>query len=226
MKRVLVVWVAIVLSACTNKIEVAKEALQSGIGMRAEIEYQKVASYPGTVVCGKLSVISRSGVSSPFKPFIYRQGEADTGPAEEDWHVFCSNEPATIFYERTGIRKSERTQKFLLAIRRDYNELQTALEEYYEDNFMYPSTREGIEALIHPVAGIRMRQTFREGGYIKETPYDPWGRPYIYSGQALGGVRGTVTLLTLGADGIEGGRDENADVGTWHIKYIDHIEQP
>ena len=139
--------------------------------------------------------------------------------------MFCSKEPATIFYERTGIRKSERTQKFLLAIRRDYNELQTALEEYYDDNFFYPSTREGIEALIQPAAGIPIRQTFREGGYIKETPYDPWGRLYIYTGQGLGGVKGTVTLLTLGADGIEGGKDENADIGTWHIKYIDHIEQ-
>ena len=129
MKRVLVVWVAIVLSACTNKIEVAKEALQSDIGMRAEIEYQNVVSYPGTVVCGELNVISRSGSSSRFKPFIYRQGEADTRPSEEDWHVFCSKEPATIFYERTSIRKSERTLKFLLAIRRDYSELHTALEE-------------------------------------------------------------------------------------------------
>jgi hypothetical protein len=53
---------------------------------------------------------------------------------------------------------------------------------------------------------------------------DPWGRPYVYLEPWYGGVQSEFKLQTLGADGERGGKDENADIGNWQIKYIDHIK--
>jgi hypothetical protein len=53
---------------------------------------------------------------------------------------------------------------------------------------------------------------------------DPWGKPYIHIIPWYAGVGSETKFQTLGADGEEGGKDENADIGNWHIKYIDHIE--
>jgi len=53
---------------------------------------------------------------------------------------------------------------------------------------------------------------------------DPWGKPYIHIIPWFAGVGSDTKLQTLGADGEEGGKDENADIGNWHLKYIDHIE--
>ena len=57
-----------------------------------------------------------------------------------------------------------------------------------------------------------------------DIPNDPWGRPYHYIKPWFGGIKGEVKLLTLGADGVEGGENMNADIGNWQMKYIDHSE--
>ena len=55
-------------------------------------------------------------------------------------------------------------------------------------------------------------------------PNDPWGRPYIVVAPRLGGIAIRYTFLTYGADGVEGGLDENADIKDAYIKYIDHVK--
>jgi len=54
---------------------------------------------------------------------------------------------------------------------------------------------------------------------------DPWGNPYIYIEPWYSGVQADLKLQTLGADGEPGGKDENADIGNWQIKYIDHVRE-
>ena len=73
------------------------------------------------------------------------------------------------------------------------------LEMYKLNNLAFPQASEGLQALVAK-------------GVIKKLPNDPWGRPYRY---AIPGQHGDVDVFTLGADGVEGGEDENADIGNW-----------
>jgi len=84
----------------------------------------------------------------------------------------------------------------------------TALDSFRLSVGRYPSTAEGLQALrVNP--GIDVW----DGPYIrKEVPMDPWGRPYIYT---CPGQHGDYDLVSLGADGQEGGEGENADVVSW-----------
>lgn len=56
-----------------------------------------------------------------------------------------------------------------------------------------------------------------------EMPNDPWGTPYKYIEPWFAGVQGELKIVSYGADGKEGGKDENADIGNWHMKYIEHV---
>lgn len=90
--------------------------------------------------------------------------------------------------------------------------LEQALDLYRLDLFQYPSTVEGLEALLSAPASLDNAQSYRPGGYIKKLPDDPWGRPYQY---ASPGRYGEVDVYSLGADGREGGEGDDADIGNW-----------
>jgi general secretion pathway protein G len=64
---------------------------------------------------------------------------------------------------------------------------------------------------------------YREGGYLDTIPQDPWGREYLYQPSAFGGVAKEVKIVTLGADGAEGGSAENTDINSRHMKYLNHL---
>jgi general secretion pathway protein G len=97
--------------------------------------------------------------------------------------------------------------------RADIATLEQAMEMYRLDNFRYPSGGEGLNALVSPPAGSQTGQ-FRPGGYIKNLPKDPWGRPYQLT---VPGRNGPFDIYSLGADGAPGGEGENADVyGSGH----------
>lgn len=96
--------------------------------------------------------------------------------------------------------------------RADFKAIETALKIYRLDNFVYPSTEQGLEALVSPSAIDPQPRNFKDGGYLAELPLDPWGRPYLYLSP---GDRGAVDIYTLGADGLAGGEDQNADIGNW-----------
>lgn len=94
---------------------------------------------------------------------------------------------------------------------------ETALKLFKIDNGFYPSTEQGLDALIRkPVIG-RIPHNYREGGYLeqKRIPLDPWGNPYIYISP---GVHAEFEIISLGADGKEGGEGKNADIKIWEIK--------
>jgi len=91
--------------------------------------------------------------------------------------------------------------------RSDLNSLANALNIYRLDNFKYPSTDQGLEALEAKPSGFPEPKNYNPGGYIAKLPPDPWGYPYIYERTDSG-----FNLFSLGADGAEGGEDLNADI--------------
>lgn len=84
-----------------------------------------------------------------------------------------------------------------------------ALAQYRLDNGRYPTTEEGLGALVtRPTGAARW-----EGPYLsKAVPFDPWGRPYLYRSP---GDRSEIDIYSLGKDGAPGGSGENADVTNW-----------
>ena len=91
----------------------------------------------------------------------------------------------------------------------DVRNLESALNLYRLDNHAYPTTDAGLEALVNkPAAAAR----WKEGGYIKSLPKDPWGNAYQYLNP---GVHGTIDIFSYGADGTQGGEGMNADIGNW-----------
>lgn len=91
--------------------------------------------------------------------------------------------------------------------------LEQALESYRLDNYAYPTTEQGLNALVSPPAGLARADRYREGGYIRRLPEDPWGAPYAY---AYPGEHGRVDVYSLGADGQKGGEGDGADIGNWN----------
>lgn len=94
----------------------------------------------------------------------------------------------------------------------DFKAIETALKIYRLDNYVYPTTEQGLEALVTPSNLDPQPRNFKDGGYLQEVPLDPWGRPYLYMSP---GEHGEVDIYSLGADGLSGGEGQNADIGNW-----------
>ena len=95
----------------------------------------------------------------------------------------------------------------------DILSLESALDLYKLDNYTYPTTDQGLEALISVPTSDPMPTNWQKGGYIKKLQKDPWQRDYLYLSP---GEHGEVDIYSLGADGVEGGEDSNADIGNWN----------
>lgn len=93
---------------------------------------------------------------------------------------------------------------------------ETALKLFRLDNGFYPSTEQGLRALVEKPTIGRVPDEYREGGYLEKRaiPLDPWGKPYIYVSP---GMYGDFDILSLGADGMEGGEGAAADINNWEI---------
>lgn len=93
----------------------------------------------------------------------------------------------------------------------DIRTIESALERYKLDNAYYPSTGQGLEALVSKPNGEPAPENYQRGGYIKELPEDPWGHPYRYLGpRDSSGQRPRV--FTLGRDNREGGEGPDKDI--------------
>jgi len=102
---------------------------------------------------------------------------------------------------------------YLEKIRADITQVSKALELYRFNEMTYPSSDQGLDALINPHDELKNPFLFPENGYISTLPLDPWGREYIYEYPAT--KSSSYDLYTLGADGLEGGTGENTDFGNW-----------
>jgi general secretion pathway protein G len=90
-----------------------------------------------------------------------------------------------------------------------------ALDLYRLDNSRYPSTQQGLEALVNKPAGSPEPKNWNADGYLKNVPEDPWGTPYQYVSP---GTEGAYDLYSLGSDGQEGGEGDAADLSIWNTK--------
>ena len=97
----------------------------------------------------------------------------------------------------------------VLAAKQDIDTFTQALKLYRLDNQRYPSTEQGLQALITKPT---IPPNWKTGGYIDRLKLDPWGLAYQYQ---MPGTRGEVDVFSYGADGIPGGVDINADIGSW-----------
>jgi general secretion pathway protein G len=98
--------------------------------------------------------------------------------------------------------------------KQDIRSLETALQMFYLDNSKYPTTEQGLTALVQPPTDPSIRH-WKPGGYLERVSKDPWGNDYQY---ALPGAHGKqYDLYSLGADGQPGGEGINADIGNWNL---------
>ena len=87
----------------------------------------------------------------------------------------------------------------------------SALKFYRLDNFAYPTSEQGLEALVNKPNDPNVKN-WKSGGYLDRLPKDPWGNPYLYLNP---GVNSEVDIYTLGRDGRPGGEELDADIGNW-----------
>ena len=95
--------------------------------------------------------------------------------------------------------------------RADLRSIETALNLYRLDNFSYPSTDQGLEALVSN-PGEAAAPNWK--AYLRSLPSDPWNQPYQY---VYPGQQSEFDLFTYGADGVQGGENINADIGNWDL---------
>lgn len=96
--------------------------------------------------------------------------------------------------------------------RTDISVLEQALETYRLELLQYPTSAHGLQALLTAPTGLQRPDRYRQGGYIRRLPDDPWGNPYGYRSP---GEHGRFDVYSLGADGAEGGEGDAADIGNW-----------
>jgi general secretion pathway protein G len=95
--------------------------------------------------------------------------------------------------------------------------IETALKLYKLDNGSYPSTEQGLQALVEAPTVGQLPKAWRDGGYLEKgkVPKDPWDNEFIYLSP---GVNSDFDLMSYGADGEPGGEDMNKDINNWELE--------
>ncbi len=100
----------------------------------------------------------------------------------------------------------------IMAAKQDIATLMQAMALYKLDNFQYPTTEQGLQALVSKPTTRPIPNNWKGGGYIDRLPKDPWGEFYQYLSP---GIYGEIDIFSLGADNKPGGEGQNADIGSW-----------
>ncbi len=93
--------------------------------------------------------------------------------------------------------------------------LSMALKEYKLDNGYFPTTEQGLQALVEKPSIGKEPENYPQDGYLNKIPKDPWGNEYIY---ICPGEHGPFDLMSLGKDGEKGGKGFNADIKSWDLQ--------
>ena len=99
-----------------------------------------------------------------------------------------------------------------VAAKQDIGAIVQALKLYRLDNEIYPTTEQGLQALVEKPTTPPIPNNWKDNGYLEHLPLDPWGNPYQYLNP---GVHGKIDVFSLGADGAPGGQGNDADIGSW-----------
>jgi general secretion pathway protein G len=102
----------------------------------------------------------------------------------------------------------------VVAAKTDIATIMQALKLYRLDNQRYPTTEQGLSALVVKPEQPPAPPNWKPGGYLERLPKDPWGRPYQYLSP---GLKGEIDVFSFGADGQPGGNGFDADVGSWDL---------
>ncbi len=102
----------------------------------------------------------------------------------------------------------------VVAAKQDIASLMQALKLYRLDNHAYPTTEQGLQALVSKPTSAPIPPNWKSGGYIERLPRDPWGNPYQYLNP---GLHGEIDVFSYGADGAPGGEGNDADIGSWEL---------
>jgi general secretion pathway protein G len=105
-------------------------------------------------------------------------------------------------------------QARVVAAKSDIATIMQALKLYRLDNQRYPTTEQGLAALVTRPTEAPVPANWKPNGYLERLPNDPWGQPYQYLSP---GLRGEVDVFSFGADGQPGGTGVDADVGSWDL---------
>lgn len=101
----------------------------------------------------------------------------------------------------------------LQKVQADFSSIKTALANYRLDNFIYPTSDQGLEALVTKPQIAPEPRGWRSEGYLDKVPRDPWQREYLYLSPGENGR--PFEIYTLGADGVRGGSGQDADISNW-----------
>jgi general secretion pathway protein G len=101
--------------------------------------------------------------------------------------------------------------------RLDIKSIEAALKLYKLDNGVYPSTEQGLEALVKAPESGFLPKKWRKGGYLEKrnVPKDPWGNEFVYLSP---GINGDYDIISYGSDGAPGGEGFAEDINNWEIE--------
>ena len=101
--------------------------------------------------------------------------------------------------------------------RLDIQNLENALKLYKLDNGIYPTTEQGLQALVAQPESGTIPKKWKEGGYLEKgrVPKDPWGNDFVYLSP---GLKSDFDIISYGLDGAPGGEGENKDINNWDIE--------
>ena len=102
----------------------------------------------------------------------------------------------------------------IIAAKQDIASLMQALKLYRLDNQRYPTTEQGLQALVTKPTAAPIPTNWKTGGYVERLPKDPWGNAYQFLNP---GVHGEIDVFSYGADRAPGGEGNDADIGSWNL---------
>lgn len=102
----------------------------------------------------------------------------------------------------------------IIAAKQDLATISQALKLYKLDNMRYPTTEQGLQALVKKPTIAPEPPNWKGNGYLERLPTDPWKHPYQY---LQPGLRGEFDVMSYGADGAAGGEGNDADIGSWDL---------
>jgi general secretion pathway protein G len=99
----------------------------------------------------------------------------------------------------------------------DISALETALKMYKLDNGIYPTTDQGLQALVEKPETGNVPRKWKDGGYLEKSkvPKDPWGNDFVYLSP---GAHGDFDIISYGSDGVPGGEGQNKDINSWELE--------